>query len=91
MSKGKITVSAVVAAILLGERVPSDDRIIATVREKTGNKKFSRKTLAWYKTKVRQGKLPVQNGQKHVIDQKVDRYHAIGRFGRFNETRGVQI
>lgn len=81
LPKIPVTVAAVVSRILLGGKVPPDNRIIFTVRRETGNKKFDRKTLAWYKTRARQGKLRGQDGQPHVIDQKVARYHSIGRFG----------
>ena len=83
----KVTIAAVVSHILLGERVPPDDRIIALVRRRSGSANFGRKDLAWYKTKARQGKLCGQDGRPHVIDQKVARYHTVGRFS----TGGTQI
>lgn len=85
LPKGKVTAAAAVSHILLGERVPPDDRIIVLVRRRSGNENFGRKELAWYKTKARQGKLRGQT-EPHVIDQRIARYHRVGRFGS-----GVQI
>lgn len=85
LPRAKVTAAAAVSHILLGERVPTDDKIIAMVRRRSGNKNFGRRDLAWYKTKARQGKLSGQT-EPHVIDQRVARYHMIGRFGS-----GVQI
>lgn len=80
------TVASIISKILLSEKVPPDNRIISLVHQKTGNKKFNKRDLAWYKTKVRQGKLKGQLGP-HAIDQKIARYHNVGRFGG----RGMHI
>lgn len=76
LPKSVPSTAAVVTQILLGEKVPPDVRIISLVRRKTGNLNFGAKTLAWYKTKARQGKLQGQDGMPHVIDQRVARYRA---------------
>jgi hypothetical protein len=65
--KGSIT--AMLIAVLSRENVPSDDKIVAMVKESHRGTKFSRAHLAWYKTKFRSGLLTGMDKRSHVIKQ----------------------
>ncbi len=63
------TASSLLVGILGQDKVPGDESIIKTVREKTGSTLFDSKQLSWYKWKYRQGKLKGMDGKPHVVAQ----------------------
>ena len=67
---GRPAVRRAAVRILLSDKVPTDDEIIRRVRAASGSEKFGPEKLSWYKSAIRNGRLPGMGGVGRIIKQK---------------------
>lgn len=72
----RVTAASVVRAILGSSRVPTDEKIIEMVKQKTGSRKFDKSHLSWYKTQWKAGKWA--KGKRQLIKQAQQKRRASG-------------